>query len=70
MKIKMKVSNIGADVSEAWDEEVDTETTRCLDGTLEGMAPMYYAGVIVKYFNDTLKPGETLRMVLSAEEIT
>jgi len=67
MKISMTVKNCGD--SDTWEEEIDTETTRCLSDAPEGMLPIDYAILVINYFNETIKPGEQVRDVVSAEEI-
>jgi len=69
MKISMKVKYVADSDNEAWEEEVDTETTGCLSGAPEGRSAGDYANMVIDYFNSTLKPGEMVRTLVSAKEI-
>ena len=65
----MTVKNCGYSEDDAWEEEIDTEVTNCLHNAPEHATPMDYANLVVNFFNETLKPGECVREVLSATEI-
>lgn len=51
---------------EPWYETFDLSCNACWDAP-DGMDAMGYAKHVVKFFNDTLKPGESKRKVISAK---
>ena len=55
-----------------WIEEMDTQTCHCiydyLEANPEGTAEEY-AREVVMYFNSTLRPGESKRFLIRAEEV-
>jgi len=67
MIVEMTVKNCGD--PDTWTEQFDTETTQCLFDAPKDMQPLDYANLVVNYFNETLKPGEQVRDVVSAEEV-
>ena len=69
MKIKMTVKSVSDCVDDAWEEEVDTQETICLESVPENLTPIDYANIVVDYFNSTLKPGERVREVIDAVEV-
>jgi len=53
---------------DTWEEEFDT-SCGCIAGAPKGLPAREYAQMVIDYFNDTLKPGEQERVLVSAEEV-
>lgn len=52
--------------SKPWEEVFDL-STHCLYDAPDNLSPTEYAQLVVNYFNDTLKPGEMPRRLISAD---
>jgi len=70
MLVAMYVQHVGnTDPNNRWTEDFDSETTRCLEDYDRDLTAQEYAFIIIDFFNNTLKPGEQQREMLSAAEI-
>lgn len=79
MIVAMMVKRVGQDDDQAWEENFVVEETGCLrmGNSRRGYGLMkdpnesaeFYAKKVVQYFNDTLRPGETERVVVSVKQV-